>query len=691
MNINASLDPHTGSTTAAERGPAASLADADYRAGLVADGLDEMASVLADPLGLNDPARRLRDRAEKIRSDRFKVLVVGEFKRGKSTLLNAMLGNDVMPRKAAECTAVVTTIQYNDRPHVKVVYADDSPPRELAVEDFCREFELKVDDSGDRQAAADRFSNVVRAELHYPVELCRHRVELVDSPGIGAHRTRTERVHKFLHEADAVVFVLHAMQFLKEDESHFLESVLLPLGLRNIFFVINWYNLIEEQLPKDRQRDEEELDAAIRRNLSPFCTVGGVDRTDERVFCVNAFAALKARLGPPDAAALERSRVPAFERSLEQFLLKDRTRARNEATLGLLGTTHTEVGRFIATQNALTSKTIAQIEAEQVELRPRLERLRGIKRHIEGFLDQQSANLQDRLAISFHNQLQRIEKGLDAAVAQFDLGDVMKGLMTAKLVTDWLKSDEDKFAARLEKALKPQLTRHLEREFAVWQTSVVGNELKAVAIDVEKHLQEEAAEYRRVLTEIEERLGVKGDVIPISDLVERWVTGGDTSSSTGGLQLSGVTSGILGDLSWVFGSIVAEIMVHLLTDIMFAGIPFLGILIVAVRMFYKEQQIRENINDEIVKCVRQSLRDLESSRTANIRQEIKDDFNGLKRKVTSSIDEEIALIDGSLQAILDRKRKGEQRAEQEQQRMDEARNRLTATADRIRPLLVSTP
>jgi hypothetical protein len=376
---------------------------------------------------------------------------------------------------------------------------------------------------------------------------------------------------------------------------------------------------------------------------------------------------------------------------LEQFLLKDRTRARNEATLGLLGTTHTEVGRFIATQHALTSKTIAQIEAEQVELRPRLERLRGIKRHIEGFLDQQSANLQDRLAISFHNQLQRIEKGLDAAVAQFDLGDVMNGLMTAKLVTDWLKSDEDKFAARLEKALKPQLTRHLEREFAVWQTSVVSNELKAVAIDVEKHLQEEAAEYRRVLAEIEERLGVKGDVIPIADLVERWVTGGDASSSPGGLQLSGVTSGIMGDLSWVIGSIVAEIMVHLLTDIVFVGIPFLGMLIVAVRMFYKEQQIRQNINDEIVKCVRQSLRDLESNRTADIRQEIKDDFNGLKRKVTSSIDEEIALIAGSLQAILDRKREGEQRAEQEQQRMDEARNRLTATADRIRPLLVTSP
>lgn len=666
---------------------AASLADADQKAGLVAEGLDEMAAVLADPLGLNDQARRLRDRAEKVRTDRFKVLVVGEFKRGKSTLLNAMLGGDIMPRKAAECTAVVTTIQYHEKPHVKVLYGDKPVPRELTVEDFRREFELKVDDSGDRQAAADRFSDVVRAELYYPVPLCRHRVELVDSPGLGAHRTRTERVHKFVHEADAVVFVLHAMQFLKEDESHFLESVLLPMGLRNIFFVINWHNLIEEQLPGDRERDEAELEAAIRLRLSPFCTVSGVDRTDERVFRVNAFAALKSRLGPPDAAALERSRVPAFERSLERFLIEDRARARNDATLGLLGTVQTDVNRYVATQDALANKSIAEIEKEQAALRPKLDRLRGIKQHIEGFLDQQSANLQDRLAISFHKHLQKIDAGLDAAVAEFDLGDVMKGLMTTKVIGDWLKSDEDKFAARLERALKPQLTRYLEREFAVWQTSVVSNELKAVAIDVEKHLQEEAAEYRRVLAEIEERLGVQGDTIPIADLVDRWLTGGDTSSGPGGLQLSGVASGIMTDMTFIISSIVAEIMLELLAHGVLAWIPLVGVVFFVARMGLREVQLRQRIHEEIAKGVRQSLRELESGRTAIIRQEIRNDFEGLKRKITTSIDEEIALIDGSLQAILDRKREGEQRAEQERQKLDEARACLTAIADRIRPLL----
>src|SRR5262249_16483514 len=162
----------------------------------------------------------LRDRAEQVQSDCFRILLVGEFKRGKSTLLNAMLGADVMPRKAAECTAVVTIIRYGESPGVRVVFADGSPEEQLSLEEFRSRYELVVEDGGSREEAFDRFSHIRYAEIAYPVELCRHRIELVDSPGLGAHKTRSERTQKFLHHSDAVVFVLHALHFLKEDELH---------------------------------------------------------------------------------------------------------------------------------------------------------------------------------------------------------------------------------------------------------------------------------------------------------------------------------------------------------------------------------------------------------------------------------------------------------------------------------------
>ncbi len=667
----------------------AALEQADNTATLLAEGLDEVAEVLQDNLDLADTARKLRARAEKVRADRFKVLVVGEFSRGKSTLLNAMLGDDVMPRKAAECTAVVTIIRYGERPHVRVLFNDGRPPKEdLSVEEFQSQYELKVEDAGERQAALDRFSIVDHAELYYPVEVCRHHVELVDSPGLAAHKTRAERTQKFLHQADAVIFVLHAKMFLTENESHFLESILLPMGLRNIFFVINWYNLMELDTPKAVARDKAELEASIHRRLTPFCVLDGVDRSEERIFRVNAFDAMNARMSETvDEVMLAKSTVPAFERSLQQFLVQDRARARNDVTLGLLQTTVNEVNRFIAAQEELAGKSLAEIEAEAVALKPKLDRLRGIKSHIEGFLDSQSANLQDRLTISFQQHVRKIHERVPEAAEQFDLRSVTRKFLTYEGIADKFRSEENSFKKKLQDVLVPQVTTFLEREFAIWQTSVVRNELKAVSLDVEKHLQEEADEYRRVLRDIEERLGLGGKELQIDDLVKRWLGGGSTSQGSGGVTLPNVDGPMMGDMTAIIASIVVEVSADIAHNAVahtaLAWLGWVGLAFTAGRIIWRELNIRTQLSEKIVQGIRDKLHELEHTHAAKIREGIKKDFEGLKEKVVGSINEEIALIDASLQTILDRKRQGELRADQERQRLEQARVRIASTLQRL--------
>jgi predicted GTPase len=87
---------------------------------LLADSLEKMGQVLEAELGLADEAGKLRVRASQIREDRFKVVVVGEFKRGKSTLLNALLGNDLLAQRHAPCTPMITVIQYDEKPAARV-------------------------------------------------------------------------------------------------------------------------------------------------------------------------------------------------------------------------------------------------------------------------------------------------------------------------------------------------------------------------------------------------------------------------------------------------------------------------------------------------------------------------------------------------------------------------------------------
>jgi GTPase SAR1 family protein len=559
----------------------------EQRSTLLADGLDAVATILADRLGLADEADRLRARARQVREDRFRVLVVGEFKRGKSTLLNALLGDDVLPRKVAECTAVVTLIRYGDSPGVRVVFSDGRADEELSVADFRRKYELALEDTEDRETAMDRFSQVDHAILSYPVELCRHRVELVDSPGLGAHKVRAQRTQKFLPQADAVIFVLFAPQFLREDEKHFLEAILLPLGLRNVFFVINGWNLIEESVlrPEDTERERTELEGHIRQRLVPFCFLDGQDRSAERIFRVNALGALKARMRRPQAGAmLEESNVPPFEEALQNFLVEDRGKARHRVVLTALHNACLEVDRYIATQVALAGKSIAEIEAERAAVEPKLERLRGIRQHILNYLDSQSANLQDRLVVSFQDLVSRIEADLPAEVEKFDLSDIKNGSMVWAAATDWARSEENKFAKRVERCIKPQVQRLLERRFAVWQQSILKNEMRAVLIDVDKYLQEEAAEYQRVLMEIEDRVGIHASPLEVRALVDRWL--GQSPSGASQFALPG--SDVFGDMSWLITGIAIDVVTEVFLHMAALWIPFVGLIVTGFRLWLRE-------------------------------------------------------------------------------------------------------
>ncbi len=220
---------------------------------------ERIAGVLDAQPGLEKTGKSLRERADQLRNDRFTIVVVGEFKRGKSTVLNAMLGRRILPQKATPCTAVLTVIRYGERA-VRIV-RDDNSVEQMSPEDFTRRFSLDAKDTAIpddeeqyeeyegklRKEIDDRFGGIARAELIYPIPLCSNGIELVDSPGLSEHPARERRVIEFLRNADAVVMVLNFQQLLNQREARFIKQTLTPLGLRrNIFFLINrWNQLLE--------------------------------------------------------------------------------------------------------------------------------------------------------------------------------------------------------------------------------------------------------------------------------------------------------------------------------------------------------------------------------------------------------------------------------------------------------------
>lgn len=666
--------------------PTPSYADVQAAAGRTADRLDALAAAL-DRLGppLAATADNLRAKAIQVRAGRFRVLVVGEFSRGKSTLLNAVLGAPVLTQKVTPSTAVVTVLRHADAPEVEVTFTDGRPAERPTMAEFLKRYELAVADTTEAAAVAERFRHVERAVIGYPVDLCRDGVELVDSPGLGDHKARSDRTLGFVRDrgTDAVVMVLSATQLFTLEEEHFLDAVLLPLGLRNVFFVVNMWNLIDESVvrPEDADAQRAELNARIAQRLAPFCALDGRDRSAERVFRVNALGALKARLRTPVAAGmLDESGVPAFEDALRRFLVDDRAKARADVVAGLARGVAADADRYVATQLALADRSVAEVEAERAALEPQLDRLRAIRRHTVSYLQGQSSVLQDRLGVSLHEHIRKVSAGLPDDVAKFDLSAITNRSLVWEAVKGKLSSAaEERFAAEVRACLEPQVQRLMERRFGQWHRAVVGHELKAVEADVDKHLQEEAAEYLRVLREIDERIGGQGSPKAIGELIRGWL--GEVGGPADGpihLPIGDAFRDVVGVIvATVIAEVVAEVVLHVATG----GVTLIiSAVLASARLGMREMTLRASLSDAIVTAVRDGLATMGDTHLAAIRAHVRAGFDGLEAQIGGAMAAEIDLIAAGLQDVIDRKRAAEYSAAAERARLTAAQAAIRAAA-----------
>ncbi len=173
---------------------------------------------LAEGLGAPDLALRAREAREPLEKGEIRVVVVGQFKRGKSTLLNALVGQPVLPTGMVPVTSVVTEIRWSPGPEVRVVFRDGNishPPLS-----GLREFVSERGNPGNRKG-------VQRVEVGLPTPLLEGGLVLVDTPGIGSTDPgATERAYAFLSRVDAALVVLSPDPPLGEGEARYIQELL---------------------------------------------------------------------------------------------------------------------------------------------------------------------------------------------------------------------------------------------------------------------------------------------------------------------------------------------------------------------------------------------------------------------------------------------------------------------------------
>ena len=165
--------------------------------GALAAALDQLAA-----LGTDHDREQIAALRARLDAARLRVLVAGEAKRGKSTLINALLGRAVLPAGVTPLTAVATTVRYGDDPHAEVRFADGHEEKQPLT--ALPELVTERGNPGNRRHVA-----AVTVYLDAPV--LAGGVELVDTPGTGSvFAWDTAAAHEALETMDAAVFVLTA-------------------------------------------------------------------------------------------------------------------------------------------------------------------------------------------------------------------------------------------------------------------------------------------------------------------------------------------------------------------------------------------------------------------------------------------------------------------------------------------------
>ena len=179
------------------------------------------------------------------KDDPFTIVVCGEFKRGKSSLINALLKEEVVTTNVTTETVTLNYISYGSRSNEAVL----SGGRRMTISDD----DMKRDKL--ESLIHTLGEPVTSLEIRRPNEMLKN-VRIIDTPGLNdSQRNFSDMVEQAIHQADAVIYVCSADSPLSLSEQLFIKTVILPQKYTDIFIVANFADIISNENDFDRMQD----------------------------------------------------------------------------------------------------------------------------------------------------------------------------------------------------------------------------------------------------------------------------------------------------------------------------------------------------------------------------------------------------------------------------------------------------
>lgn len=636
-------------------------------------------------LGMVSESESLIQRADDLRKGSFRILVMGEFKNGKSTTLNAMLGEDLLPAKVTPATSVITFIVQGDRKTVRVHerIGDEIKVREIDLIAFKNEFTITKDDQVTLRSKnkLDRFANVQFVEMESNYPLVQNSVALIDSPGLAERESRTKVTRNYLSRVEAIILVLRADQILSEDERAFIAS----LGsnrLERVFILVNRINLI----PANEINDLKDF---VCEGLQEYYCKPGTNEFDpelykRRIFFINALGALDARMGKiVDAAEAKKvltdSELPHFEEELERFLTsEERIRAVLASSLYVTAGIAQRSKSEITANHAAMSNNLKELLTRQSQTEGELQKLEedlsDMARQIKQYARIASRRVYDSLKNMIHDLPSTWEYD---SQKQINLNDAIKIFE----LTKGIFSEDAKEG--VNKAIQLEIEKYLDLKFGQWSNQA--------ATIIEKTMLEMAEDIKVQLLDFESKLngivsyfagtkqinGLGQSEDGQAKVVKLGLLATYALFVPGGWHDAGMMAGLLWnrmDFRMILRRVLEQVAVIvgvLVVGAFFGGPPAWAALVAAQLLRARsavdetKKKIRVRIGEEIFKTLQKEVADLEK----DVEMEVNKTFDQASSEIINSLRSEIERVRTNQNNIIEKVNGTKQDLEKEKERL----------------------
>ena len=231
------------------------------------------------PMGQNYAQLILEIEKKSSTSDMI-VPILGTQGMGKSTMINAILGEDILPSEADETTCVPVEIRYGPKPKGIVRFLDDKPETPVNTKTELSEFVDNNFNPGNEK----RVSHIV---LYRDYPLLKTGLVIVDLPGVGSlTKANEETTTKYIQNLCVAIFIISTSPPILKTEANFITSVW--RSFNSVYFVQNvWDDNSEDETREGLDHNKKVLSEISQKISAPML---------HPIIPVNAYAAAKGSL-----------------------------------------------------------------------------------------------------------------------------------------------------------------------------------------------------------------------------------------------------------------------------------------------------------------------------------------------------------------------------------------------------------